>query len=148
MLEELGFATRMAGGELHGPDPGLTMPSAFSVELAAPPEPLSRPFAERAGCVRRGPGTVVLPRSEDGLNISRTINGGLIALAAEEAALSLAPGDTLCSLGLRYLQPTRKGPVVATARLRDGLGRVELRGSGNDDRLTGTATARTFGTVA
>lgn len=47
---------------MTAPDPGLTMPSAFSVELAAPPEPLSRPFAERAGCVRRGPGAVVLTR--------------------------------------------------------------------------------------
>ncbi|TDC71846.1 PaaI family thioesterase [Actinomadura sp. GC306] len=129
---------------MMAPDPGLTMPSAFSVELPAAPEPLSRPFAERAGCVRRGPGVAVLPRSADGLNISGTINGGLIALAAEEAALSLAPGDTLCSLGLRYLQPARTGPLVATARLRDGLGRVELRDSGNGDRLTCTATARTF----
>lgn len=129
---------------MMAPDPGLTMPSAFSVELPAPRERLTRPLAERAGCERRGPGVAVLPRSEDGLNISGTINGGLIALAAEEAALSLAPGDTLCSLGLRYLQPARRGPVIAAARLRDGLGRVELRDSGNDDRLTGVATARTF----
>ncbi|GAA0571152.1 PaaI family thioesterase [Actinomadura livida] len=133
---------------MMAPDPGLTVPDAFSVELPAPPEPLATPLAERAGCERRGPGVALLPRSADGLNISGTINGGLIALAAEEAALSLAPGGTLASLGLRYLQPARTGPVVATARLRDGLGRVELRDSGNGDRLTGTATARTFGTAA
>ncbi len=53
----------------------------------------------------------VLPRSEDGLNSSNSVNGGLIALAAEEAVLSLAPGDTLRSLGLRYLQAVRAGPV-------------------------------------
>lgn len=129
---------------MMAPDPGLTLPPAFGVELPMRRERLARPFAERAGCERRGPGVAVLPRSEDGLNVSGTVNGGLIALAAEEAALSLAPGDTLCSLGLRYLQPARVGPVIATARMRDGLGQVELRDSGNDDRLTGVATARTF----
>ena len=43
----------------------------------------------------------VLPRSEDGLNSSNTVYGGLIALAVEEAVLSLADGQTLCSLALR-----------------------------------------------
>ncbi|WP_200827736.1 PaaI family thioesterase [Thermomonospora echinospora] len=129
---------------MMAPDPGITLPTAFDVELPLQRERLVKPFAERAGCTRRGPGVAVLPRSEDGLNASGTINGGLIALVAEEAALSLAPGDTLCSLGLRYLQPARVGPVVATARLRDGLGQVELRDAGNGDRLTGIATARTF----
>jgi len=90
----------------------------------------------------------VLPRSEDGLNSSNSLNGGLIALAAEEAVLSLAPADTLCSLGLRYLQAVRAGPVVATARAHDGLGQVELRDSGRGDRLSVTATARTFGGLA
>ncbi|MGY2010234.1 hypothetical protein ACW9HJ_19105 [Nocardia gipuzkoensis] len=49
------------------------------------------------------------------------------------------------SLGLRYLLGARVGPVVAQARLHEGLGRVELRDSGNDNRLTTLATARTFG---
>lgn len=105
---------------------------------------LAMPFAERAGCERRGPGVAVLPRSEDGLNSSNSVNGGLIALAAEEAVLSLAPGDTLCSLGLRYLQAVRAGPVVASARVHDGLGQVEVRDSGRGDRLSVTAIARTF----
>jgi acyl-coenzyme A thioesterase PaaI-like protein len=133
-----------AGSFMAAPDPGITMQTG----LSAGPRPngrLTLPFAERAGCERQRPGVAVLPRSEDGLNSSNTVNGGLIALAAEEAVLSLAPGATLCSLGLRYLQAVRAGPVVATARVRDGLGQVDLRDAGNGGRLSVTATARTFG---
>jgi acyl-coenzyme A thioesterase PaaI-like protein len=133
-----------AGSFMAAPDPGMTMHAGPS----AGPRPngrLTLPFAERAGCERQRPGVAVLPRSEDGLNSSNTVNGGLIALAAEEAVLSLAPGATLCSLGLRYLQAVRAGPVVATARVRDGLGQVDLRDAGNGGRLSVTATGRTFG---
>ena len=129
---------------MTAPDARLRLPPGFSVELPVSAEPLAVPFAERAGCERRGPGVAVLPRTEDGLNASGTVNGGLLALVAEEAALSLAPGETLCSLSLRYLQPARVGPVVATATRRDGLGRVELRDSGNGGRLSCIAMTRTF----
>jgi acyl-coenzyme A thioesterase PaaI-like protein len=105
---------------------------------------LRTPFAERVGCERRAPGVAVLPHSDVVLNASNTVNGGLIALTAEEAALSLAPRATLASLGLRYLQPARVGPVVAKAEVRSGLGRVEVRDAGNDNRLCVTATSRIF----
>jgi acyl dehydratase len=85
----------------------------------------------------------VLPRSDDGLNASGTVNGGLIALVVEEAALSLTPGATLSSMALRYLRPVRIGPAVATADVRAGLGRVEVRDAGGDDRPVVTATTRT-----
>jgi acyl-coenzyme A thioesterase PaaI-like protein len=134
-----------AGSFMAAPDPGARLRGRLSVDAPPPDGRLAMPFAERAGCERLDPGVAVLPRSEDGLNSSNTVNGGLIALAAEEAVLSLAPGDTLCSLGLRYLQAVRAGPVVATARVHDGLGQVELRDSGQGDRLSVTATARIFG---
>ncbi len=108
---------------------------------------LTVPFAERAGCERREPGVAVLPHSDQALNASNTINGGLIALTAEEAALSLEPGLTLSSLALRYLQPARVGPVVASAVVREGLGRIEVRDAGNDNRLCATATCRLFAAV-
>lgn len=126
------------------PDPAVRLPPTHSVEFTATGDMLAVPFAERAGCERREPGTAVLPRTEDGLNASRTINGGLIALAAEEAVLSLAPGDTLRSLSLVYFAPARVGPVVATARLREGLAQAELRDHGSGERLTGSVTAGTF----
>jgi acyl-coenzyme A thioesterase PaaI-like protein len=106
---------------------------------------LDQPFADRAGCVRQEPGVAMLVRSEDGLNSSNTINGGLIALVVEEAALSAAPGTTVTSLAMRYLRPARVGPLVATATSHGGVARVDVRDSGSDDRLTVTATTRTFG---
>ena len=133
-----------AGSFMSAPDPSLTPPT-LSSEGFVTQERLRVPFAERAGCERTGPGVAMLRHSADGLNASNTVNGGLIALAAEEAVLSLAPGDTLCSLALRYLQAVRVGPVVATGRLQDGLGQVELRDTGNTNRLCVMATAGTFG---
>jgi acyl-coenzyme A thioesterase PaaI-like protein len=116
------------------------------VRLEIPPTEilLTMPLAERADCKRQGLGVAILHKSEDGLNGAKTVHGGLIALAAEEAVLSLGPGTTLSSLALRYLQPVRVGPAVATASVRDGIGRVALRDSGSGDRLAATATARTF----
>jgi acyl-coenzyme A thioesterase PaaI-like protein len=114
---------------------------------------LEQPFADRAGCIRQEPGVARLVRSDDGLNSSNTINGGLIALVVEEAALSAAPGTTLASLAMRYLRPARVGPLVATAMGGQGgciddaegtFSRVEVRDTGSDDRLTVTATTRTF----
>lgn len=134
-----------AGSFMSAPDPALRLPSELIIDGPPQDEPLSMPFAKRAGCERRDPGVAVLVRSEDGLNSSNSVNGGLIALAAEEAILSLTPGNTLCSLALRYMQAVRVGPVVATARVHNGLGQVELRDPGNDNRLAIMATARTFG---
>ena len=105
---------------------------------------LEKPFAERAGCERRGPGEAVLAVAGDSINASNTINGGLIALAVEEAALSATPGATLSSLSMRYLRAARVGPVVATAEVVAGLGRVEVRDAGNDNRLVVLATTRVF----
>ena len=130
---------------MSAPDPTARMPSPVGFELPPPEQTLSVPLAERAGCERLVPGTATLPRSEDGLNSSNTVNGGLIALALEEAALSLSPGHTLCVLDVRYLQPVRSGPVVATARTRLGLGQVEVRDAGSHDRLAAIATTRVFG---
>jgi acyl-coenzyme A thioesterase PaaI-like protein len=80
----------------------------------------------------------------DGLNASGTLNGGLLALAVEEAALSAEPGTTLASLSIRYAQPVRKGPAVAHAEVRDGLGQVVVRDQGRDDRLAVIASTRAF----
>ena len=135
------------GSFVTAPDPALRLPPMTSVGTVMPGElRLEMPLAERARCERRRPGVAALPRSEDGLNSSKTVNGGLIALAAEEAVLSAAPpGRTLSSLAMRYLQPVRQGPAVATADVRDGLARVEVRDEGNEDRLAVQAVARLFG---
>ncbi|HUA95138.1 MAG TPA: hotdog domain-containing protein, partial [Acidimicrobiales bacterium] len=134
-VAEVRFATddgeplAVGGGSfVTSPDPSVRLPSNLSIGEDPPiGARLTMPLAERAGCERRSPGVAVLRRSEDGLNSARTVNGGLISLAAEEAVLGLAPGRTLCSLGLRYLHPVRVGPVVAEATQLGDLARVELR---------------------
>ena len=128
---------------MAAPDPGLALPTTLSHEaMAATPGRLRVPFAERAACARREPGVAVLQRSEDGLNAAGTVNGGLIALVVEEAALSLSEGTTLTSMALRYLRPVRTGPAVATASERAGLARVEVVDAGGDGRPVVTATTR------
>lgn len=135
----IGHASFMAA-----PDPGLEMPDRTSLDdLLPPPGRLDRPFAERAGCRRVAPGVAELHRQDGALNASGSINGGLIALVAEEAALSLAPGAALSSMALRYLRAVRTGPAVATAEVREGLGRVVVVDAGTDDRPAVTATTRT-----
>jgi acyl-coenzyme A thioesterase PaaI-like protein len=128
-------------------DPLLTLPPRITIDVPPQEERLTMPFAERAGCRRTAAGVATMSRAEDGLNSSNTMNGGLIALVAEEAALSVSPGDTLCTLDVRYLQPVRVGPVEATAAVQRGLGRIELRDTGNHDRLAVVATSRAFGSV-
>ena len=141
--EMFGFAT---ASFVPAPDARLSITTLNSPNpLAQTGSRLTVPFAERAGCERIGPGVAELTHSDDKLNASNTVNGGLIALAAEEAMLSLLPGATVSSLDMRYLQPARVGPVVAEADVRDGLGRVQVRDKGNDNRLCVVATSRFFG---
>lgn len=144
--DRIGFAVTSF---MAAPNPALVMaPDLADLKTRprrSPGRRLSRPLAERARCEILAPGVATLPRAEDAINASNTINGGLLALTAEEAALSLTPGETLASLGIRYLRPARVGPVVATALVRDGLGRVEVRDTGADNRLAVLATTRTFG---
>jgi acyl-coenzyme A thioesterase PaaI-like protein len=141
--DSIGFAhaTFMAA-----PNPSLRMPTVVRDEGLLRPHPptLDVPFAERAGCERVATGVTSIPLRPDGLNASRTLNGGLLALVVEEAALSAAPGATLASLSMRYVQPVRVGPAVAEADVRDGLGNVVVRDAGRDDRLAVIATTRTF----
>lgn len=139
--DAFGFATTSF---MASPDTSLSMPAATSIDMPASGASLAMPLAARAGMKRESGGLAVLPRSEDGLNSSNTVNGGLLALCAEEAVLSLALGDTLSSLSLRYLGPVRTGPAVALADLRSGLAQVEIRDSGREHRLAVMATARTF----
>jgi acyl-coenzyme A thioesterase PaaI-like protein len=105
---------------------------------------LSVPFAERAGCVRVAPGTVRLPRSPDGGNASDTLNGGLLALAGEEAALSATGATGVSHLALRYLRPVRVGPAIARADVVGEVANIEIRDEGGDDRLAVLATAHVW----
>jgi acyl-coenzyme A thioesterase PaaI-like protein len=147
--EEFGFSTTTF---MAAHDTSFTAPSTFtgpstrtSMKIQRNLNRLSVPLAERARLRRGERGVAELPLSEDGLNSTDTMHGGLIALVAEESVLTLAePGAMACSLQVRYLSPVRTGPAVATAAGRGGLYRCELRDSGNGNRLAALATVRTF----
>ena len=132
------------------PDPTVLMPDEHR-DIAARPfstTGLAIPFAERAGCRREGSGVAVLTRSEDGLNSSKTVNGGLIALAIEESVLATfdpeRPTGTLASMAMHYLRPIRRGPAVATADVTGLVGTVEVRDAGGEHRLAVHAVTRLF----
>jgi acyl-coenzyme A thioesterase PaaI-like protein len=105
---------------------------------------LSVPLAERAGIGVLSPGHALLPDRFGVRNGGGIYSGGLLGVVAEEAALSLAPGEGLATLAITYLQAVRAGPAVARAELHHGIGRVEVRDSGRDDRLAALAITRTF----
>lgn len=142
--EPLGFghATFMAS-----PNPDLRMPTIVRDDglfLSHPPR-LRIPFAERARCERTGPGVATIPLRPEGLNASGTLNGGLLALVVEEAALSASlPGTVLSTMSMRYAQPVRVGPAVAVADVHSGVAEVTVRDAGREDRLAVIATTRAF----
>jgi acyl-coenzyme A thioesterase PaaI-like protein len=122
---------------------------AFSIGSGFPrppvAEPMAVPIAERVGCARVGDGTAEIHRRDDLLNPADTLQGGLIALVAEEAACSLHPDALPIALDVRYLSAVRVGPARAVA---EGLGpvtRVEVRDAGNEERLAAVAVVRFAG---
>ncbi len=133
-----------SGSFMAAPDVTLEMPSVLSFEAGPPTQVLRVPFAERAGCQLRHRGTATLPIMEDGRNAAQTLNGGLIALAAEEAVLSLLPGTSLSSMSIQFLRAVRVGPAVATARVISQVGHVEVADEGLDGRVAAIVLTRCF----
>jgi len=127
---------------MASPNPDHLQPDA-GFELAMQvPQRLSIPLAERAEVRVLAPGRVEMPKRPDGLNAAGAIQGGLVALAAEEAAASCAPGPVrLSSLALRYLRPFATGPAVAEAEAFDDLCIVRVT-DGGSGKLGALATAR------
>ena len=69
------------------PDPKWLSPplEEILVRFGAPRGTLTEPVAERVGCERTGPGTVVLPCTPAVYNASRAINGGMALLVYSRA---------------------------------------------------------------
>jgi acyl-coenzyme A thioesterase PaaI-like protein len=137
----IGFGS---GSFMAAPDPRLTLPSLDSVleRFATPRGSLSAPLVERIGCERTEPGTVVLPNTPAVHNAAQAINGGMLAVAVEESALSADPSaQWVESMHLRYLRSVRVGPAVAHADVHHGMGRVEVRDA-STDKVAAIATTR------
>jgi acyl-coenzyme A thioesterase PaaI-like protein len=100
------------------------------------PSALGAPIFEQIGARLVSPGVVELDLATYVKQPSGTIQGGAIALIAEMAATSLAPG-VVRDLEIRYLSAVRVGPArTSSTALADGLVRVAIRDAGNNDRLT------------
>jgi len=115
--------------------------------------PLDRPLAVEAGIVvaDASRGRVELPLREALLTPGGVMQGALVALVVEEAALALAGQADACAyvvteLDLRYLAGAREGPIVSSAvwvaDRESAMVRVALRDAGNENRLTTAALAR------
>lgn len=111
--------------------------------------PLTAPLPERLGVRVVAPGIAEIDRRDELLNPADTLQGGVVALVAEMAALSIADGGAVArELDVRYLKATRVGPALATARvLRDdgpagNVVEVRVVDAGNDSRLSAVAVVR------
>lgn len=139
----LGFGTSLF---MASPDPTISIPPGDWAlkRFSRSSGELLQPLAERVRCDRLAPGVASLPWAHDTQNTARAINGGILAIAIEEAALSLAAGQqTLSSLIVRYLRPVRTGGAIAHATLKADLGQVEVIDAGNG-ALSTLATIRLF----
>jgi acyl-coenzyme A thioesterase PaaI-like protein len=137
----IGFGS---GSFMAIPDPQWLAPPLEDVlvRFAAPRGTLTVPLAERIGCEHVDAGTVALPCTPVVYNASRAINGGMLAVAVEEAALSADPAARWVeSMHLRYLRSIRVGPAVARADVHHGMGRVEVHDA-STDKIAAIATTR------
>ena len=106
------------------------------------PATLTSPILDDIGVRVVTRGVAELDRVPYVMQPSGTIQGGAVALLAEAAAESLL-GVAVTGLEVRYLAAVHQGPARATATLlAPGLARVEIRDSGNADRLVTVVLGR------
>ena len=124
------------------PDPSHVFPGGTFPDQPRWDGRLAVPLAERAGARVVEPGTAEVPHRPDGLNATGAIQGGLVALAAEESASSLsAEPVVLHMLNMRYLRPFSVGPARAVAEGTMDFAVVHLTDVGTG-KLGAVATAR------
>jgi acyl-coenzyme A thioesterase PaaI-like protein len=116
-----------------------------AVRWGRPPAPpsLTAPILDAIGARVIGPGVVSLDLVDYVKQPSGTIQGGALAMIAELAASSLAEAR-VTDLEIRFLSAVRVGPARAVATVLGGrLVRIEVRDTGNADRLATLVMART-----
>ncbi len=114
-------------GFMASPNPDHVVPNGFGlVSTDAERGRLTAPFAERAGVRRLGGGRAELPYRLDNINATGALQGGLLALCAEEAVLDAQPDREIASLGIRYLRGFRRTSAFAQATVEGDVARIEL----------------------
>ena len=101
-----------------------------------------QPLADLLGATVVAPGVVEAERHQRILNWADTVQGGAVALLAEEAVLSLTDAAVPNELQVRYLRAVRVGPMRATAERFGAWTRVVVTDVGLDDRLVALAVTR------
>lgn len=138
-----GSASAVSGRTLPESSPKQSMAVAGSGFRA----PLLEQLAVRVVDPERG--VIEIDRTDYTRNSFGSINGGVIAIAAEAAAetLTRAHGDAFeaIDLSVNYLSQTRSGPARTAATLvrrddRHALVEVRLVDAGNDDQLLAIST--------
>lgn len=107
-------------------------------KMTTPRQPLADLLAPRVVA----PGVVEAERQQRILNWADTVQGGAVALLAEEAVLSLDDPAVPNELQVRYLRAVRVGPMRAVAARFGAWIRVVVTDVGKDDRLVALAVTR------
>lgn len=79
--------------------------------------PVIEPIVDQCGMTAVGPGQIRFDKSPYVENSFGTVNGGVLALAAEAAAVSAAGGGHAQDLHIHYLEQIGDGPVGVTAEV-------------------------------
>lgn len=102
-----------AGGDRSDPPAGGG-PVTFSIDGGTA---MSEPILARCGLEPVGPGQLRFDKAEYIRNSFGTVNGGVLALAAEAAAVSAGGAGFARDLQIHYLEQIGDGPVGATAHV-------------------------------
>ena len=113
-------------GFMASPNPAHEVSDGFPLDTSEERFHLDMPFADRVGLRRTGNGSATVPFHLDNINATGAIQGGLLALVAEEALADLARSAPIESMSLRYLRGFRGSAAHATARVDGRLGRSEV----------------------
>ena len=104
-----GSATKASAADVREPKPaGFTMDGGT---------PITDPLTERCGMQLVGPGQLRFDKSTYVENSFGTVNGGVLALSAEVAAVSACGGGQALDLHVHYLEQIGEGPVAVTAEV-------------------------------
>ncbi|MDG2027901.1 MAG: PaaI family thioesterase [Acidimicrobiales bacterium] len=79
--------------------------------------PVTEPIADLCGFDVVGPGQLRLEKTPYIQNSFGTVNGGVMALATETAAVSAAGGGHATDLNIHYLEQVGDGPIAVTAEV-------------------------------
>jgi acyl-coenzyme A thioesterase PaaI-like protein len=156
--------TSATSGELVATSLGTFLPSPRPADVAPDefPAPIRSPGAQERAAATLGeqvglrllqPGVSEMSLRPDVANATQSLQGGMVALLGEAAALSATTAaagypTVTETLDVHYLAAARVGPFRARARILTfdagrGLVEVEVRDPGRDDRLVSVISVGT-----